>query len=572
MAKKPEASAKSATAPADRKGTVGELAIVSGTEPILVQGYSIVTGLKGTGGTVLPQSLREDMIKELARHGIREPEKVLSDPDNAVVNVVGLIPPGAAKGERFDVALAPAPGTDTASLEGGYLLQTDLVSPEDRRGTSYNGAVLAEGKGPVFVSPFLLPSDKPTAVPAGGLRPISRAETADNVPSGAGSAAAPTPAPAAGLGTKGDPRLGRVLGGGRNSAARTLVLQLIDPSARAADQIIRQVNARFPDAAKGRLDPSVITLRIPNSYTHDKIRFVYVVGSIYLSDNPAQRDVRVRQLVGQLRNPAERDNAAYALEAFGKAGVSLLEPLRNDPDPAVRFYAARTLTYVGALDAAATLEQFVGDDTSPFQEQAVRVLGEIAGGGKGPLLAAFDARNPNVRIAAYLTLARVSPGLLPSVHIEDKMEVALVPSKGEPFVFVARQLKPRIVLFGNVEIKPPLIVDTPRYLVTVSEGGSKATLISKSLGGRHAIEASLSVADIVAAMAGPVNSTPESPEPKGLDLAYSDIVGFLDRAHTEGAMNAPIVLEPVQFVGPGAVVPPSGKPAGPASDIVIPEK
>jgi hypothetical protein len=565
VTKKPEEPAKPAAAPAIRKGTVGELAVISGAKPILVQGYSLVTGLKGSGGGVLPQSLREEMIKELARHGIRTPERVLADPDNAVVEVAGLIPPGAAKGERFDLSLAPARGTDTVSLEGGFLLQTDLGSAEDHRGGTYVGSLMAEGKGPVFVSPFLLPSDKPTPAPTGGPRPITREESAGNVPSGAA-------APTAELTPKSDPRLGRVLGGGRNSAARSLVLQLIDPSSRAADQIMRQINARFNDAAVGRLDPSVITLRIPRSYAHDKSRFLNVVGSIFLSDNPGQREDHLRELVRQLRNPAERDGAAYGLEAFGKACAPLLEPLQNDPDPAVRFYAARTLTYVGATDTAATLEQFVRDDSSPFQEQAVRALGEIVGGAKGQLLAAFDARNPTVRFAAYQTLARISPSLLPTVHIEDKMDLALVPSKSEPFVFVARQIRPLIVVFGNVAIKPPLIVDTPRYLVTVGEGGAKATLISKSMGGRHAIETSLSVVDIVATMAGPANATGESPEPKGLDLAYSDIVGFLDRAYKEGAMNAQIVLEPVQFVGPGAAAKSSGKPAGPESDIVIPEK
>jgi hypothetical protein len=565
MSKKSAETAKPAAMPVERKGTVGELAAVSGADPILVQGFSLVTGLKGSGGAVLPQSLREEMIKELSRRGIREPQRVLADPDNAVVEVAGLIPPGAAKGERFDLAVAPARGTDTFGLEGGFLLQTDLGTSETNRGGTYVGSIMADGKGPVFVSPFLLPSDKPTPAPTGGPRPITRDESAGNVASGsAASATAST--------TKSDPRLGRVLGGGRNIAARSLTLQVIDPSSRAADQIIRQINARFNDAAVGRIDPSVITLHIPRSYAHDKVRFCNVVGSIFLSDNPAQRDEHLRELVRQLRIPAERDSAAYGLEAFGKVCVPLLEPLQNDPDPAVRFYAARTLTYVGATDTATTLEQFVRDDSSPFQEQAVRAFGEIAGGGMGPLMAAFDARNPTVRFAAYQTLDRVSPNLLPTVHIEDRMDLALVPSKTEPFVFVARQIRPLIVIFGRVEIKPPLMISTPRYLVTASEGSTKATLISKALGGRQAIETNLSVADIVATMAGPPNATSESPEPKGLDLAYSDIVGFLDQAHNEGAMNAPIVLEPVQFVGPGAAAKSFVKPAGPASDIIIPEK
>jgi hypothetical protein len=214
----------------------------------------------------------------------------------------------------------------------------------------------------------------------------------------------------------------------------------------------------------------------------------------------------------------------------------------------------------------------VRDNNSPHQEEAVRALGEIPhGGGAAVILSAFNAHKPAVRVAAYLTLMRVAPNMLQAVEIPYKFQLAVVASTAEPFVFVSRQLRPRVIIFGHVTIQPPLLVNTPRYLATVRDGETKMELVSKLYGPDQRVETSLKLVDMVEVMAGVFDAKPDKPRTRALDLSYSDVVGFLDRAYSEGALRAPLVLEAVEFVGQGGPQP-TGKPGGRETDIIIPGK
>ena len=75
------------------------------------------------------------------------------------------------------------------------------------------------------------------------------------------------------------------------------------------------------------------------------------------------------------------------------------------------------------------------------------------------------------------------------------------------------------------------------------------------------------LADILAVMAAPISA--EDFAVRSLDLGYSDVVAFLNQAHEDGAMEAPLVLEPVQFM-PAPGERPS-TPGGPETDIILPK-
>jgi hypothetical protein len=570
--KKPELAMKPAAVPEDAVGTVGERVALAGLEEVRVQGLGLVTGLNGTGMKVCPPGLRERMLKEISRHKVPHPDQLLSDPNNAVVAVIGVIPPGGRENEHFDLVAMAAPGTDATSLAGGTLLAMDLARVESSRTGAAEGALLAKGEGPIFISPFVLKTDTAPRQPAAGPRPLKPSTDAKAAAPPVDEKTAPaTPRPSGEERLQSDPRIGYIFGGGLNRNMRPFFLQLLEPSERTVDQLIRHINARFPDAAKGKMEPTLIDIKVPAEYATDKVHFLEIVMAIYLVDAPDKREQRMQLLANELRQGPDRRKVVPKLEAFGKSSLALLEPLLEDASSDVRYYAAETMARLGSTKVLAALGEFVRDDNSPHQEEAVWALGHMAGGaGSAVLLAGLNAKKSTVRIAVYLTLMQVAPNKLRAVEILQKFQLAALPTRTAPFVFVSRQLQPRVAIFGDVSIEPPLLVDTPRYLATVREGETRIHLVNKSFAGNQTVETSLKLVDIVEAMAGDPEVGPDHPQARALDLSYSDVVGFLDRAFREGAMKAPIVLESTTFAGPG--MPSAGPAGGHETDIIIPEK
>ena len=110
--------------------TIGELALLADSEPLRVRGFGVVVGLGDSGGSDVPESIREYLIdyltKEMTSHSdsarpFASPERLLASPDCAVVEVQGFIPPGAPPGTLFDVQVE-AVGTQARSIDGGLLL------------------------------------------------------------------------------------------------------------------------------------------------------------------------------------------------------------------------------------------------------------------------------------------------------------------------------------------------------------------------------------------------------------------------------------------------------------------
>jgi Flagellar P-ring protein len=544
--------------------TVGQRAFFTGADSILVQGVGLVTGLNGTGSRTHPPGLRSRVLKIMMRHRVPNAVAVLSDPNTAVVYISGYIAPGAREGDPFDLFLVAAPGTQTTSLEGGTLLAADLARTEPTRTGTISGTVLATGAGELFVSPFVLDDRRRTVSDRsrGTVRPIGPDDNPADAPPAPATGGAPTRVQ--------DPKLAWILGGGRVKSTRQFYLNLLDPSERLAEQIVHHVNARFPRAAKGRTNPGIIDLQIPASAAHNKLHFLDVVGAIYLVRNPSTREFRMRELVKQLAAGQDVIAVTAALEAFGKPIIPLAEPLLANRNDATRFYAAALLARLGQVRTLAVLMRFALDDQSKFQELAVLALGELPdGGGAGAIYSALNAQSPAVRIAAYLTLRRIAPRMLDAAVVPGRMELATVRTTAEPFVYVARSLESRVVVFGDVKIRPPLFVDTPRLLASVQEDGDRVILINKRYGVKDHIETSLRLSEIIRTLAGPPAVSLEQKKPTGLDLSYGDVVGFLDRASKTRSLTSRIVYQTIDIITPDTR---DDGPGQEGSDIIIPER
>jgi len=524
-AKKPVASEprtpRDVQVPPYLKDTVGELARVSGREEIPVQGLGFVTGLDGTGNKVIPPGIRQQALDMMRRNHVEHAEEILAIPDNAVVLVTGLLPPAVAKGELFDLEVRAVATTDTTSLEGGFLLEGDLARIVSERGVEAKGEILALGRGAVFVSPFS-PDDK------------SRAGA--------------------------DPRLGRILAGGKAFVARYFRLALLVPSVRTADQIVRLVNARFPGAAKGTEDPGNINLSVPKEYQNDKTRFLDLVGAIYLRETPDARDQRVALLLGTLQNGRDMDRVALGLEAFGGSVAPALHALANHSSEAVRFYAGRTLAGLQDAQAVHILEPIALDDRSEFQEMAVEALGELRNGlGLGVLGRALEAKSVRVRIAAWQNTARLAPRTFVARTFADKFTLSIIATKADPFIYVARTMKPELAIFGDLTVRPPVLAETRRLTATAQAGAKEITVFTRRKNTDLRVEAPLDVRGLIEKLAAPFGLD-RNPEPQGLDASYSDIVGLLNEMARKHALSGPIVLQPIRYRVPGGR--PTARPIG----------
>ncbi len=506
--------------------TVGELARFSGREYLPVRGLGLVTGLDGTGTTVVPPGIRQQMLDAMVKHHVEGPEMVLASPDTAVVFVQGWLPPGLVKGEEFDLEIRAVPNTETTSLEGGYLLACDLREVIGARGADLGTEAVAVGRGPIFVSPFVAEE-------------------------GAAPGAAKGAAPAAAKRAANDPRVGRILAGGQALDSRTFRLALLEPSLRTAEQVARLVNARFPGAAKTTRDPGRVDLTVPDAYADDKTRFLDLVGSLYLRETPDARDRRVGLLLDALAAHKDVNRVSLCLEAFGTAVVPRVKSLANHPSEVVRFNVGRILARLQDAEAVRILEPIAMDDGSDFQEEAVRALGELkAGTGLGVLGRALDAKSARVRIAAWKATVRLSPQACERVVFREKFLMTLVPTRAEPFVYFSRTEKPHVAVFGDIRVKPPVLVETRRALASAVEGGDRLTLVSRRRGKDRTAEASLALKDVVEKMAAPLPSE-DYKGPTGLDLGYSDVVGVVSEIARRGALGGGIVLQPLEYRIPG---------------------
>src|SRR4051812_45953457 len=220
------------------------------TDPKPISGFGLVAHLHNTGdNTLVPQTVRTYIVREMVKRGFgsklqpgyenMQPEEMLRSESVSIVRVDGYIPPGARKGDRFDLQVSALPGTNTTSVAHGSLYRTEL---------KINGAYIQQpgfavdvngyGEGPVFVNPAyaLEPSD-------------SKSDQA-----------------------KTSLRYGLVMDGGLCMDYRPLILRLRAPQrslARAMEMLIEQRFASLKDqndkvaAAK---DEGVVFVQVPERF------------------------------------------------------------------------------------------------------------------------------------------------------------------------------------------------------------------------------------------------------------------------------------------------------------------
>jgi hypothetical protein len=506
------------------KDSILEYTDLGGTEPYPVSGYALVANLHGTGGSRAPTAVRDYIMKEMSIHGfgtlgtgLASPEDTLNNKNFAIVQVEGLLPPGARAGPDwwtwFDVRVSAIPQSDTTSLAHGDLYDTSLKvdGANPLEPGSGHVEVKAQARGPIFVNPA-----------------YSLDETTD-------TAAA-----------KASRRQGVVLGGARPLANRPLTLRLRVPEQRMARAIEHRINEQFQEMmdrdlpVKGSTnfiaeaqDEGVVTVLLPRAYCDNWQHFASLLKVIYMrGGSPEFAVYKAKQLAAEALKPgAYLEEISYAWEGLGKASLHEIAPLMDSNRPDVQYAAVRAAAFIGDPGAPRMLLQIARAHGNSYRVNAVKTLGELPG---TPLIdrmvrQLLDSDQALVRIEAYKVLAthRDQASIFTKIvkkQDNEKFALDVVPGEGAPTVYASRQGIPRLGVLGTqLSLDLPVMFVSMENRLTISspdQGG----LVSIFYRGRKPVHvvSSPDLSEIAARLGGD-----GPPGNNGLDFSYGDVVAIL---------------------------------------------
>jgi flagellar basal body P-ring protein FlgI len=523
------------------RDTVQTATWLEGLRKMSVGGYGIVVGLGKNGTRQCPRPIREYMLKEMrGRYRLGgeyeelkhlSPESLIDSEETAVVTVYGEIPAAVQKGVPFDLTVHALDGTDTRSLEGGWLMPCYLKLWSN--GQPVEGRVLGEGAGPVFINPFALRENAATKV---------------------------------------NPRQGRIIGGGRTNEARRIRLVLTEPSAAIASRLMYLINQRFglePYKTADAASPSTINLRVPPAWFDREQHFLDVLVHLYVPAAPSFPETRLKQLCDEAVKPdAQLDDISLAWEGLGKICLDSLRKLYTHKDYGVSYYAARAALRNGDDLALEVMARHVKDSKSPYREVAVEELGQATDVSRAvtmlrPLLDDDDRR---IRHLAYEGLRRHDDALIKTLEVGKKsFAVDIVPTTSKMLISARRSGEQRITLFGSTLCcrTPVFYTHHSELLIISADPGAKSLKIVRRtpLTGRLStpVQAPLDLVGLIQVL----GRDPEKDARghyEGLGLTYSQVVEVLHDLCASKTIDATFALQEVEKAEINASLHDSGRP------------
>ncbi|MEO1510845.1 MAG: flagellar basal body P-ring protein FlgI [Planctomycetota bacterium] len=545
------------------RGTIGSMASVRGVEPLLVSGYGFVVGLNGTGGQVLNEQISQTLERMMALRGVGQPgayegtpleevtpRQLIQDRNTAAVIVYGAVPPGARKGDRFDVFVR---ALNASSLEGGRLWTTEMNIGQPTTTVEAQTRRAARASGEMFINPF-------------GSDEGSVAGVSANV--------------------------GRVLDGGVTTEDLLIRVELDNPSHARAQVVTSAINTRFPRRSGEResvahgVNDTLIEVRVPREYVDRPDRFVQMLIRLQL-DTSSPQIYATRYIRAMQQDVTLANDMAFALEALGEPAIPFVRELYESPEYAVRLAALQAGAGLGDPRAAPRLAALSDDATGAARFAALRELGQIDSIGRvdDALRSKLASESLTVRVAAYEALAsraeraqarylaaaapsgmRSPSGLrrLAQLRIPPDTTFGLARESmdgkflldrlagGDPLIYVTQQGLPRIAVFGDeVKLNKPVLAEAlgGRMLITAESESDTLRMFYRPVDpdpyddrtpAAQIREIGDNVTWLIDLMARDPSASDDEP---GLGLGYSEVIGVLYDLNQAGAINAEFSTE-----------------------------
>lgn len=397
---------------------IRQAAVPHGLTFVSVEGVAAVNRLPGTGGVVPPSGLRDQLIEEMKKHDVPDPNLFLERPETALVRVQAIIPPGVRRGDPVDLRIISPPQTNATDLHGGWLMDTRLRQQQTLSGMVRRSDVLAVGTGHV----------------------LTRAATE--------------------AGEDANLKLeGIVIGGGRIQQDRALGL-VIRPEyqhVKMTAQLAEAINQRFyffDGSARGGIakarDDNFIEISVHPRYRRNIHRLMAVVCMVVARGESSETQHRLVSLGKRMAEPTTAAEAALQLEALGERAIpTLLEAIKHR-DPEIRFYAAETLAYLDRSEAIEPLEQAIAHEPALRYPALIALEGMDSRGSLDALQRLMNQPSIEARYGALRSIRRRPDGqvILRPTKLGGGVEFYEIHSDTNPFIAVSLAERAEIACFG----------------------------------------------------------------------------------------------------------------------------
>lgn len=412
---------------------VREAAISQGMNYIRVDGVGAVTSLAGTGGPADPSLFRDQLIEDMKRRNVDDPNHFLESNDTALVRVRAIIPPGARRGDPLDIRVIAPSESRASDLNGGWLLESRLrteiaVAKQLMQSSIRQSEVLVTATGPVMTKASYTPS----------LDDSPKIE-------------------------------GTVISGGRVQVPRNLAL-LLRPKYRhvaIATAISTAVNKRFfffdGTTRRGIATPredDFIDVEVHPRYRDNVARMMEVVRAVGIQPEGSHTQRRLSELAARLAVPASGADAAIQLEAIGEGSVPTLIEGTKSSNPEIRFYAAEALAYLDRVESIDVLAAAAKDEPA-FRAPALLALqGVKSQQAIDAMKGLMDEPSLETRYGAFCSIRRRPDGKRAlSGQPIGAFWLYRVRSKAAAAVVVSLRESPEVVLLGDLQ---PIVI--PEFL------------------------------------------------------------------------------------------------------------
>ncbi|OGI01625.1 MAG: hypothetical protein A2Y25_05650 [Candidatus Melainabacteria bacterium GWF2_37_15] len=240
------------------KVRIKDVTHIDGIRENQLVGYGIVVGLPGTGDNSRSTQITNVALLKNLGTVIDTPNDIKKG-NTAAVILTAMAPAFARSGDRIDVTVSSL--ADSSSLEGGVLIQTQLLAP--------NGEVIAVAQGPVSVGG--------TSASAGGSSVRTSIVTSGRIPNGA--------------------IIERdILSDIGDETGLKLVLNKSDFTMAA--RVAEVVNSSLASAKA--IDSSTIRVEIPQNFDDDRIRFISILENMTLQSADSVAKVIINERTGTI--------------------------------------------------------------------------------------------------------------------------------------------------------------------------------------------------------------------------------------------------------------------------------
>ena len=499
--------------PAELGATIGSLVRVLAPEPIPVEGYGLVVGLKATGSSECPPQVRKYLeqyiLTQLPANSRLDIGKFIDGLDTAVVLVEGVIPAIASKNQYLDVRVTALPSTQTTSLDGGRLFTTEL---KEVGSFGVKTRILADAEGPVFIDKISDPQ-------------INK-------------------------------KTGHVLAGGKVLDEYKVILLLKKSDFEMANRIRNLINGHFGlDTGKAVMS-NRIELIVPAKYKEQKQRFISIVTAMYLTHEAKVNSERIRTFVKRLSGSEDKYSSEVALEAIGNECLGELSVLLDSSEELVRLHAARCMLNLGGDAGLAVLRQIALDKGSAYRAEALESITAAARRDDAVSLSRKLLRDDDfqIRLAAYEQLRKLDDVAIAQEFVGRSFYLERVAQTEWKIIFISRSGQPRIVLFGvpiycdrSIYVQSEngdIVIDAPpgqEYVNIIRKHPKRPSVVAQ-------LKSSFEIGDIIRALC---DEPPKENEKVrgGLGVSYTDAAVLLKQMCDKGAVRAEFRAGPMPKIG-----------------------